>query len=77
MRVALDDLKLERLFVVYPGEKDYALADRIHVLGLRSVERLGDATGGATTLARFDQERRTPFSLSSSLSRDSPRDALR
>jgi len=45
MRVALDDLKLERLFVVYPGEKDYALDDRIHVLGLRSVERLGDATG--------------------------------
>jgi hypothetical protein len=31
--------------VVYPREKDYALDDRIHVLGLRSVERLGDATG--------------------------------
>ena len=53
MRTALDDLRLERLFVVYPGEKDYALDDRIHVLGLRSVERLADATGGATTLALY------------------------
>jgi predicted AAA+ superfamily ATPase len=51
MRVALDDLQLERLFVVYPGEKDYALDDRIHVLGLRGVERLGDFMGGATTSA--------------------------
>ena len=52
MRTALEDLKLERLFVVY-REKDYALDDRIHVLGLRDVERLGDATGGATTLALY------------------------
>ena len=41
MRVALDDLKLERLFVIYPGEKDYLLDDRIHVRGLRNVEGLG------------------------------------
>ena len=47
MRVALDDLRLERLFVVYPGEKDYALDDRIHVLALRNVDGLRDATGGA------------------------------
>ena len=37
MRVALDDLRLERLFVVYPGEKDYALDDRIQVLALRNI----------------------------------------
>ena len=37
MRVALDDLRLEHLFVVYPGEKDYALDDRIRVLALRNV----------------------------------------
>ena len=49
MRVALDDLKPERLFVVYPGEKDYALDDRIHVIRLRSVEQLGDATGRSLT----------------------------
>ena len=40
MRAALADLKLERLFVIYPGEKDYVLDDRIHVLALRNVEDL-------------------------------------
>jgi hypothetical protein len=47
MRSALDDLKLERLFVLYPGDRSYALDDRIHVLGLPSVgtlpERMADA----------------------------------
>lgn len=43
MRVALDDLHLERLIVVYPGERDYALDDRITALALRNVEGL--ATG--------------------------------
>lgn len=42
MRVALEDLKLERLFVIYPGKIDYALDDRIEVLALRNVARLGD-----------------------------------
>jgi uncharacterized protein len=41
MRVALDDLKLDRLFVIYPGERDYRLDDRIQVLALRNVEGLG------------------------------------
>jgi predicted AAA+ superfamily ATPase len=41
MRVALDDLRLERLFVIYPGDRDYALDDRIHVRALRHVEGLG------------------------------------
>ena len=40
MRAALDDLKLERLFVIYPGEKDYQLDDRIQVLALRNIEGL-------------------------------------
>ena len=48
MRVALDDLKLENLFVIYPGEKDYTLDDRIQVLGLRNLERLS-ALAGVTT----------------------------
>ena len=43
MRVALDDLKLEHLFVIYPGEKDYTLDDRIHVLALRHIERLTES----------------------------------
>jgi hypothetical protein len=46
MRVALHDLKLERLFVVYPGEKDYTLDDRIRVLALRNVEGLRDTLEG-------------------------------
>jgi predicted AAA+ superfamily ATPase len=40
MRMALDDLKLQRLFVIYPGEKDYTLDDRIEVLALPHVEKL-------------------------------------
>ena len=40
MRAALDDLKLGRLFVVYPGEKDYQLDERIQVLALRNIEGL-------------------------------------
>ena len=48
MRVAMDDLKLQRLFVIYPGEKDYTLDDRIQVLGLRNLERLSALAGVAT-----------------------------
>ncbi len=46
MRVVLDDLKLERLFVVYPGEKDYTLDDRIQVRALRNVGGLPDTLEG-------------------------------
>jgi predicted AAA+ superfamily ATPase len=53
MRAALDDLHLEQLVVIYPGEHDYALDDRIHVLALRNVEGLRNiaavtAAGDAT-----------------------------
>jgi len=37
MRVAVADLKLERLVVVYPGERDYLLDERIQVVGLRNI----------------------------------------
>lgn len=40
MRAALHDLKLERLVVIYPGEKDYVLDDRIRVVALRNVAGL-------------------------------------
>lgn len=40
MRVALADLKLERLFVIYPGDKDYTLDERIEVVALPGVEKL-------------------------------------
>ncbi len=34
MRIAMTDLKLDKLFVVYPGEKSYSLAKNIEVLPL-------------------------------------------
>ncbi|MFH2119870.1 MAG: hypothetical protein ABIJ25_05670 [Pseudomonadota bacterium] len=37
MRIALTDLKLERLIVVYPGEQCYALAEKVDVLPLSVV----------------------------------------
>jgi hypothetical protein len=40
MRAALADLKLDGLFVVYPGDLDFDLDARIHVLALRHVEKL-------------------------------------
>jgi hypothetical protein len=40
IRAALDDLKLDRLTVVYPGDRNYDLDRRIRVLSLRSLESL-------------------------------------
>jgi len=42
MRIAMRDLGLERLAVVYPGEARYALDDRIEVMPLPDVNRLVD-----------------------------------
>ena len=53
MRIALKDLKLDRLVVVYPGERRYALADRVEVIPL--VE-LVDAGGDAASI--FKKRRR-------------------
>jgi predicted AAA+ superfamily ATPase len=39
MRIALEDLKLEHLFVVFPGSKSFPLADRITALGLGLVDK--------------------------------------
>lgn len=37
MRIALEDLGLDRIAVVYPGEKRYPLADRIEAVPLREL----------------------------------------
>ncbi len=34
MRIALADLKLDKLYIVYPGEKRYALTKKVEVLPL-------------------------------------------
>jgi predicted AAA+ superfamily ATPase len=37
MRIAMADLALDALYVVYPGERRYALADRIEALSLEAL----------------------------------------
>ena len=37
MRIALEDLKLEQLLVLYPGPKEYALGDRVRAVPLATV----------------------------------------
>jgi len=37
MKIALADLKLDRLFVVYPGDRRYALADNVEVVPSREL----------------------------------------
>ena len=34
MRIALADLKLDRLYVLYPGDKTYSLAPKVEVVPL-------------------------------------------
>lgn len=36
MRIAIEDLKLDKLYIIYPGEVDYPLASNIHVYGLKN-----------------------------------------
>jgi hypothetical protein len=37
MRIALEDLKLERIAVIYPGRQRYALVDRVEAVPLTAV----------------------------------------
>ena len=46
MRVALNDLELEHLWVVYPGDEAYPLDDRISVLPVAGVPELARSLGG-------------------------------
>jgi len=48
MRIALEDLKLERINVIYPGERRYALADNVHVVPLSALSN--SANSGDTIL---------------------------
>jgi hypothetical protein len=36
MQVALEDLKLKHLFVIYPGDIDYPLSKQISVIGFKN-----------------------------------------
>ena len=54
MRIALRDLKLHRLFVVYPGERRYALTHRVEVVPLAALTAGGrpGARGRAAAVRR-------------------------
>ena len=45
MRIALEDLALDHLFVFYPGERPYPLTERVTVLPLSSLARGGQVLG--------------------------------
>ena len=46
MRIAMQDLKLERLWVVYPGPKGYPMDDRIECVSLADLPRIrGEVSG--------------------------------
>jgi hypothetical protein len=49
MHVALEGLKLERLFVVYPGSESYPLGERSEVV---SIQRLRDRVQAALASAK-------------------------
>ena len=53
MRIALNDLKLDRLIVVYPGDSRYALADRVEVIPLAEL-----AASGGDAASLFKMRRR-------------------
>jgi hypothetical protein len=40
MRIALEDLKLTHVYIVYPGTKTYSLSDRVTVLSIQHLESL-------------------------------------
>jgi hypothetical protein len=37
---AVDDLNLTKLFVIYPGERDYPLDAKIEVVGFQNLSRV-------------------------------------
>ena len=43
MRVALQDLQLDHLWIVYPGDEEYVLDDRISVLPVAQIGTLAAA----------------------------------
>ena len=52
MRIAVEDLRLEKLVVLYPGERRYQLAERVTVVPLAAVGEGFEAIFAARTRAR-------------------------
>ena len=49
MRIALADLGLEHLWIIYPGNDGYELDERISVLPLREIQELAQRIRGQHT----------------------------
>jgi len=49
MRIAMHDLKLERLWVVYPGKMSYPLDDKIECVPLAELSRVRETLQGTVT----------------------------
>jgi predicted AAA+ superfamily ATPase len=47
MHIAIEDLGLEHLWVIYPGHQEYDLTERISVVPVDSVPRLADTIGAS------------------------------
>jgi hypothetical protein len=47
IRIALEDLRLEHVAIVYPGSRRYALNDRVEAVPLETLFRPGDPFGEA------------------------------
>jgi hypothetical protein len=43
MHIAIEDLGLEHLWVVYPGDQKYSLDDKITVIPLEEITQLADS----------------------------------
>ena len=55
MRIAMNDLKLDRLVVVYPGMRSYSLADGVEVIPLAEL-----VDSGVNSAGLFKKRRRAP-----------------
>ena len=47
MHIVIEDLGLEHLWVIYPGDQKYALDDKITVIPLKTISQVGET--GLTT----------------------------
>ena len=47
MHIVFQDLGLEHLWVVYPGDVEYSLTDTITALPLKNIHRIHSSTEGA------------------------------
>jgi uncharacterized protein len=52
MRIAMQDLNLERLWVVYPGKMGYPMDDKIECVPLAELSRIREMLQGAATWKR-------------------------